>query len=532
MDSSARDRKSEPSFSGLLIPSIALIVLGWLVVQHHHQVKAGELDAAAVLVVWQEKILLASLWMAGFLFLYRLTGVIILEWLVRRTLRRAVPRILHDVLGLVFATVAIMVAVQILFTQAFSSLLTLSGIFGIVIGLALRPIILDAFSGLSANMEAAFQIGDFVTVHDRNGTYTGWVDQINWRTTNIRTREGNLIVCPNSTFSTSVVTNYSRPYQLSRYEVRVKLPPEYPVGQGTEILYQAVEATLGKPGGPTGEKGPDVLIAAATDCGVEYRVRFWLDPVRESPDRATHLVYESILRNLRFAGIRLAAEREEVSLLRASRSIADYTQEVDRVQFLASLPLFAGIQKELLEILAGRLEIKSFEAGQRLVEEGGKSSEMYVLVQGVLRITKQEGTTLVELTRMQAGDYFGEMALLTGEERTATVTSLTPCKVFEISRPVMQDLLKEAPEVMQLLSRNLAERKDQMEKALRRATAGPTQTRETWTEIILHRMKALFRLTRAPFSAADTFGAGPGESPRPGEGTAAVPAGSGRTRDG
>jgi hypothetical protein len=145
------------------------------------------------------------------------------------------------------------------------------------------------------------------------------VEEVNWRTTHIRTRAGNLVICPNSAISTSLITNLSRPARLSRFEVPVKLPSEVDAARAERLLEAAVDATLGTDNGPTPEKKPDVILVGMKDAGVDYLVRYWLDPAERSSDAVRHHVVKSILQHLHLAGIPIA---EPVVLNRDSRKIA------------------------------------------------------------------------------------------------------------------------------------------------------------------------------------------------------------------
>ena len=260
-----------------------------------------------------DKLLTVGLWGSFLLLLYRFTVTVGLDLVQMRNRHQRLPEILRTMIAGGYVLVAVVVILYVCLDGQMSGILALSGVFGIVIGIALRPIILDVFSGLSANLEAAFHIGDWVSVEGGGiETYQGWVEQVNWRTTRIRTRSGNLVVFPNSYLSTSIVTNNSRPHAQSRYEIKLKLPPEIPTERALPVLEQAVAVTLNKPRRTVREAAPDVLITSITGSGVEYWVRFWLDPSQVSYDSAIHLVNCSMHRHLRMAGIPLATEREQV----------------------------------------------------------------------------------------------------------------------------------------------------------------------------------------------------------------------------
>jgi RNase P/RNase MRP subunit p29 len=106
--------------------------------------------------------------------------------------------------------------VATVFDKSITGIWATSGVFGIVLGIALRNVILDVFIGLSMHVEQSFRIGDWVMVHqNRRETHiVGQVIEINWRTTRLKTTEKNMIVVPNSKMGEAVLTNYMQPKAL------------------------------------------------------------------------------------------------------------------------------------------------------------------------------------------------------------------------------------------------------------------------------------------------------------------------------
>lgn len=424
---------------------------------------------------------------------YRLICSIVLDVLMPRATGRQVPKILKHIIGISAAVIALLLSINVLYSGAFAGLVALSSVIAVVIGLALRPIILDIFSGLSANLDAAFHIGDWIEIKGRSGgaAYTGWVEEINWRTTHLRTRSGNLIICPNSTMSTAIITNFSRPSRLSRYEIRVELPPELDPERARRILLVAVQATLDIENGPSSGKAPDVLICEMEASGVEYCIRFWLDPSLLSSDAAIDMVSRSVLRHLQLAGIPLA---ENVILHREKRSILNTANPVSRAEVLARTALFSGVQPWTLERLAGNTLFHRFTQGEILIREGALDNDMFLLAEGAVEVIIAVDGTDVSVARMQAGDYFGEMSLLTGEPRTATIRALTDGGAYRISREAIAPVLESDPVLMNLLSRNLAERNlGRQAKADAAQDDTPQKKHEGLAAVLLGKMMGIFR---------------------------------------
>lgn len=427
---------------------------------------------------------------------YRLICMVALDILLARATGRQVPNILKHIVGIAATVLAFLLSVNVLYTGAFTGLIALSSVIAVVIGLALRPIILDIFSGLSANLDSAFHIGDWVEITGRNGggSYTGWVEEINWRTTHLRTRAGNLIICPNSTLSSAIVTNFSRPSRLSRHEILVELPPEVDADRAGRTLLAAVQATLDLESGPSSANAPDVIVSELEASGVGYRIRFWLDPSSQSSDAATDLVSRSVLRHLQLAGIPLA---EKVILHRDQRVILDAAAPSSRAEVLARAKLFSGIPAEVLARLVEKVSVHTFSRDDILIHQGADDTDMFLLIEGAVDVVVTVDGREMTVDRMQAGDYFGEMSLLTGEPRTATIRARTAGMAYQIGRAAIGPILEADQALIDLLSRNLAERNlNRGTKAAAQQDASPAQKQKSLATHLLGKMMGIFRSGR------------------------------------
>jgi small-conductance mechanosensitive channel len=279
MDPREPQNQTTRILKSIAIPAVGLGIVAFL---------DNRLRAGLIHVDHAEKLVATGYILLGLALAYRLICGVVLDIALARASARKVPKILKHLIGIAMVLIAALMVIQVFYPGAFTSLLTLSSVIAVVVGLALRPIILDVFSGVSANLDTAFHIGDWIEISGRSDgrKYTGWVEQINWRTTQLRTRSGNLIVCPNSTLSTAVIVNFSRPSRMSRFDFQVKLPPELDSDRARQILLAAVgAATIGTRSAGE-EQAPDVLVTGMEASGIEYTIRFWLDPAEESIDTA------------------------------------------------------------------------------------------------------------------------------------------------------------------------------------------------------------------------------------------------------
>lgn len=126
----------------------------------------------------------------------------------------------------------------------------------------------------------------------------------------------------------------------------------------------------------------------------------------------------------------------------------------DRLEKLKKVPLFEGVKESTLERLAESAVTKKFKAGETIIREGEYGEEMFILTKGTVKITKyitlhksEEDAPDMEkdLITLHAEDhpYFGEMALLEREERSATVTALTDVELLSISADKFDEIAKQ-----------------------------------------------------------------------------------------
>jgi ATP-binding cassette subfamily B protein len=118
---------------------------------------------------------------------------------------------------------------------------------------------------------------------------------------------------------------------------------------------------------------------------------------------------------------------------------------------LAAIPLFAGLETDVLARLAARFTTMDVPAGRTLFEEDERGDMLYVIVRGRVAVARR-GPAGAELhvSVLEDGDFFGEIALLEEVRRTATVRALTPCLLLVLDRAEFQDLLAQAPALRQV----------------------------------------------------------------------------------
>jgi CRP-like cAMP-binding protein len=125
-----------------------------------------------------------------------------------------------------------------------------------------------------------------------------------------------------------------------------------------------------------------------------------------------------------------------------------------KVELLKRVPLFAGCSKAELGELAASTDELALPEGRVLAREGRSGREFFVLVDGTVCVSRG-GRTLTELG---AGDWFGEIALVTGAPRTATVTATSPVDVLVLDERAFRRVVQEMPSIALKVMASLGQR--------------------------------------------------------------------------
>lgn len=132
----------------------------------------------------------------------------------------------------------------------------------------------------------------------------------------------------------------------------------------------------------------------------------------------------------------------------------------DYLQHLAEVPLFAGLSKRDLQKIAKASDEVTVEAGRELVTQGKTGRECFIILSGTARVTCNG----VDVATLGPGEYFGELALLDGGPRTATVTAETELGTLVLTQRSFAGVIDEVPGLAHKLMSSLAARLRQLDK--------------------------------------------------------------------
>ena len=159
-------------------------------------------------------------------------------------------------------------------------------------------------------------------------------------------------------------------------------------------------------------------------------------------------------------------------------------------------PIFQCLTDSQLENIVSQSHLDQFGRGERIIEEGAAGASMFVMLQGTAQVSVHKNGSTIPVATLKAGDCFGEMSLLTGERRSATIHAQGDCFVMEINQETMGDVIRETPECLRQLSEILAARRMETEGIVREASVSvqDQQKEQEYRATFLARLQKMFSL--------------------------------------
>jgi CRP-like cAMP-binding protein len=276
-----------------------------------------------------------------------------------------------------------------------------------------------------------------------------------------------------------------------------------PTERALRVLLAGAKAACA-PGGVLAEPEPHVLVGSPTPAGIEYRVRYWHRVTDLSPPKGRHAVTVSLLHHLARAGLMPSIPKQDTFIARMPARQLEHRHEDDRAKLLAGIDLFGrSLTADELRRLAHEMAPRLFPAGARLMRQGEPGSTMMVLAEGLLEVRLERDAAQSKIADIEPGAFVGEMSLLTGEPRSATIVAATEALVYEITREHLAPLLAERPEIGEAISDLVAARRLSTTEHLAAADApaAPAEMR-SFSSQILQKMRFFFRQALERHSAA------------------------------
>ncbi|WP_343717909.1 mechanosensitive ion channel family protein [Inquilinus sp.] len=360
-------------------------------------------------------------------------------------------RLLQDlVVGLIYVS-ALLSVVAYVFDAPVGTLIATSGVFAIILGLALQSTLGDVFSGIALNLSRPYGIGDWLVL---GSGIEGRVVETNWRATHLLSGANDLIIVPNSDLAKARLTNMSSPERSHGVSLKVRFLPTTMPAAMAEVMRSVLlssDAIL-----PTPE--PSVQVTGLDANAVELELSFRVAEM-SAAGRARSEIYDLVWRHAKAAGLCLSpAADTPAAATPAMPGEAPAHRRATPLRLLDAIALFDALTEEEKEALAATMARRTFRSGETLVAQGTAMTSLMIVRSGVATDTRQDHGSGTELRRLAPGDFFGEGGLLTGEGEPGTIRALTPVVVYEITQEGLAPLLRDRPTIAEELGTLLARR--------------------------------------------------------------------------
>ncbi len=435
-----------------IIVAVLLALKQWatpFVHSHFNKAYATAFDQTVVIALW---VAIALLFDVFFRRLY---------WHGYLRRRRGVdtPALIQDIVTILLVIITLSVGLTVYAGLSVAGIVTASGATAVVLGIALQAVIQDLFSGLAINFEGSYGIGDWLTVYTDQipEPIFGRVTHISWRSTNLSLPDGSRIIVPNHLVTANPVTNHSQPREPKRISVELSLDNRGPIMRASNAILGEALRTARRAAGLSRVPEPSVLVKRAGADATVYEIRYFYHPDEIEPDNARATMLAAVLDIVQ--KVKLPTPSTMVELTKEPD--LDFTFGAEEQRALVSrAPLFeAALDHDQVDILVGNSHEIVLPVGAQLMKQGDPGVSMFVIAQGAASVTIRDSSGQShEVNILAAGDVVGEMSLLTGEPRTASVTALTPLRVLEIPQKAIGAVLQNSPDVAERFSKVLAER--------------------------------------------------------------------------
>lgn len=424
---------------------IPVITFTWIVHQLNHAAPPPPGLREYVIPVVDTAILVLSA-----ILVVEACSALFFDYLLTIQRKADVPPILRSLArSIVYISVGLFLLPRVLMWHDIVGLLTSSAIVSIILGLALQETLGNLFAGIAMQIARPYLSGHWIKM----GSYEGVVERADWRSMTMRTLRGDQVSFPHSLVAKMEIHNYSFPSLLHACTVEVGAHYRHSPATVKALLVRCAQETAGVLATPL----PVAILRAYQDSAVLYAVTFWIDDfsqhVRIESDVLTHVWYQFKRANIQIPyPIREVYTHDEKPLTHPIEETVALLRKIEFLQILTEAQ-----QREL----AQRLTMQLFTKREVICRQGEVGEQFYIIKSGAVEVTvRSEYGQPTVIRTMGAGDFFGEISLLTGEPRSATVTALDEAEMLVINKADMRCMLEKNHQLAAYVSDVLARRQE------------------------------------------------------------------------
>jgi small-conductance mechanosensitive channel/CRP-like cAMP-binding protein len=397
----------------------------------------------------------AVLYFSFAVFFIRLATYVFFILFMSKRKKYRIPKLLEELTKVALYTIAAVSIIQHTLNIQLTTVLATSAIITVVLGLALQETLGNLFAGLALHLDPAYQVGDWI----RTENDFGKVEEVTWRATKLRTTNNDYIIIPNGQIAKGRMTNLSFPRTPHATHVNVSMNYSVPPNKVGDV----VRKCLSEVDNVTMDPPPEVRVHTYGEFSLEYLIKFWykdaglLEPMLAS-------VRKRLWYHFHRSGLDIPFPIRHVYLHEREEQLSGKTQKLQRLSdSLQKVYLFSLLDEEERRLIAENLEELHYAKNELIIREGEAGDSFFIIDEGEVEVfINSPHKTRKVLTRLMDGDFFGEIALLTGERRTASVQATTDTRVYELKKDRFKKVLERKPDILDEIGSVLSRRKDQL----------------------------------------------------------------------
>jgi small-conductance mechanosensitive channel len=450
-----------------LLIGLALLGLHWFAAQNRQLLATSAADQKRILGV-----LLFVACVPLMMFAVRLVDLLAFDFFATRRRHVHAPLLLRELVSVLLYAVLLAWALSAIFEYKVTAILATGTVVAAILGLALQETLGNLFSGIALHLDDTFQPGDVI----RSGDTFGTVEAVRWRGTRLRTFNNNLVIIPNSMLARERLEIYPRA-NLNARVLQIGIDYNVPPATVMNVLVQAASNV----DGVSHTIPAFARVGNFGDSAVIYELKYHMHDYSQR-DRIDADIRKAVWYALRRNGITIpypirTLQRYTPPQTHSQPDTAEILHRIARVDVLSPLSRAAH------EAIAHAARVHVFSRGETILSHGAEGHSMFIVHEGAVSVRADDA----EVARLQPGDFFGEMALLTGERRAADIIALSDVVAVEIAKDALEPVLHDHPELAAAISAKVAERRGSLDTARAGTPADEQKT-------ILSKIRAYFGL--------------------------------------
>ena len=340
-----------------------------------------------------------------------------------------------------------------------SGIITTSAVMTAVLAFSMQETLGNILGGLALQLDNSIKVGDWVKVDDVSGR----VSEVRWRYTAIETRNWETIVIPNSLLMKAKFSVLGRrtnkPLQLRRW-IYFEVGYEHLAGKVIDIAQNAVRQ--GRIANVAENPPANCLLMEFAPTSSRYALRYWLTDI-EADDVTDSAVRSRIYAALQRNGIQIPYPRYQIHLTNKDdkyKQNKHQRQLKERMDALHQVDLFKTLHDDELAEAAEHLVYTPFVQGDIIMRQGTVAHWLYIIINGTAEVFLElpDGSKR-RIDTIQGGCFLGEMGLMTGDPRSATVIALSEVLAYRLDKATFQKILNNRPELAIEISDLLTQRR-------------------------------------------------------------------------